>query len=501
MNLGDLDSRYGAVLDLLKQEAPQQALDRLNRLVQQEGYASDEEWRVLQYYSQCYYKLFDKQKCREYSWAALQHSEGQPFRIQQLEFSDYLFMLHYYPEVTDTEMRQMHFAYDQFTQAVGQYEHSLERHRHDKLRIGYIAGEFTDNVVSYFTIQLLLAYNREAFDVYCYQLHEGRDLLSDDIEQHIAVMRRYPRNAEYSQVAQAIYEDEIDILFDFDVHASGGRTMAVMCYRPAPVQAAGIGYMNTSGSSAVDYFLGDPYCDPPGMHDEDFREEIWRLPHSHFCYTPSARVLNVKKEYKLHEPILFGSFNNFLKINTAILEDWLQIIRQVPGSRILIKNSSHKTNALKIIGRQLNRIGFKPEEYILEDATGDYLARYLDVDILLDTYPYTGGGTTCEALYMGVPVIARYGRRHGERFSYGILQNIGLGDLACATREEYVAKAVALAGDKALLTALHQQIPVMMQHSPLMDGPAYVQAVEDMYRTIWAKWRQKQEAAGVTPNI
>lgn len=501
MNLGDLDSRYGAVLDLLKQEAPQQALDRLNRLVQEEGYASDEEWRVLQYYSQCYYKLFDKQKCREYSWAALQHSEGQPFRIQQLEFSDYLFMLHYYPEVTDTEMRRMHFAYDQFTQAVGQYEHSLECHRHDKLRIGYIAGEFTDNVVSYFTIQLLLAYNREAFDVYCYQLHEGRDLLSDDIEQHIAVMRRYPRNAEYSQVAQEIYDDEIDILFDFDVHASGGRTMAVMSYRPAPVQVAGIGYMSTSGSSAVDYFLGDPYCDPPRMHDEDFREEIWRLPHSHFCYTPSARVLNVKREYHLHEPIIFGSFNNFLKINTAILEDWLRIIRQVPGSRILVKNSSHKTNALKIIGRQLRKAGFKPEEYILEDATGDYLERYLDVDILLDTYPYTGGGTTCEALYMGVPVIARYGRRHGERFSYGILQNIGLGDLACATREEYVAKAVALAKDKELLSTLHQQIPVMMKDSPLMDGPAYVQAVEDMYRTIWAKWQQKQEAAGVTPNI
>ena len=259
--------------------------------------------------------------------------------------------------------------------------------------------------------------------------------------------------------------------------------------------------MSTSGSSAVDYFLGDPHCDPEGLHDADFREEIWRLPHSHFCYTPSARVLNVKKEYKLHEPIIFGSFNNFLKINEAILEDWLQIIRQVPGSRILIKNSSHKTNALKIIGRQLNRIGFNPEEYILEDATGDYLARYLDVDILLDTYPYTGGGTTCEALYMGVPVIARYGRRHGERFSYSILQNIGLGELACATREEYIAKAVALARDKELLRTLHQQIPVMMQASPLMDGPAYVQSVEDMYRTIWAKWQQKQEAAGVTPNM
>ena len=493
MDLGDLDKRYGAVLDLLDKEAPQQALDRLNRLIQEVGYKPDEEWRVLQYYSQCYYKLFDKQKCRQYSWAALKHSKGQPFRIQQLEFSDYLFMLHYYPEVTDAEMRHLHFFYDRFTRAVEQYKHNPKRHQHDKLRIGYIAGEFTDNVVSYFTIQLLQAYNRDAFAVYCYQLHAGRDLLTDDIEQHITVMRRYPRTVEYSKVAQEIYDDEIDILFDFDVHASGGRTMAVMSYRPAPVQVAGIGYMSTSGSSAVDYFLGDPYCDPPGLHDEDFCEEIWRLPHSHFCYTPSARVLKVQKAYHPHEPIVFGSFNNFLKINTEIMADWLQIIRQVPGSRILIKNSSHKTNALKVIDRQLRHQGFNPGEYILEDATGDYLERYLDVDILLDTYPYTGGGTSCEALYMGVPVIARYGRRHGERFSYSILQNIGLGELACATRTEYIAKAVSLAEDKELLSALHQQIPAMMKASPLMDGARYVQAVENMYRQIWAKWQKKQK--------
>ncbi|WP_072000133.1 hypothetical protein [Selenomonas ruminantium] len=488
MDLGRLDERYKPVLNLLRQEAPQQALDRLNQMVQEVGYAPDEEWRILQYYSQCYYKLFDKQKCRAYSWAALQHSEGQPFRIQQLEFSDYLFMLHYYPEVTDTELRELHFMYDRFTQTVEQYRHKVNHHQHKQLRIGYLACEFTDNVVSRFTIPLLIAYDRDRFEVYCYQLGEGRDWLTDEIEKQVKVLRRYPRNSELSRVAADIYADEVDILFDFDVHASGGRTMAVMSYRPAPVQVAGIGYMSTSGSSAVDYFLGDAYCDPSGLHDEDFREEIWRLPHSHFCYTPSARVLAVKKKYQLHEPIIFGSFNNFLKLNDEMLEAWLAIIRQVPGSKILLKNSSHKTNALKIVGRKLRSLGFKPKEYILEDATEDYLERYLDVDILLDTYPYTGGGTTCEALYMGVPVVTRYGRRHGQRFSYGILQNIGLGELACATFAEYIAKAVALAMDKDLLQALHQQIPQLMQESPLMNGAAYVQAVEDMYRGIWAKW-------------
>ena len=488
MDLSKLDERYKPVIDLYRQGAPQQALDRLNRMVQETGFAPDEEWRILQYYSQCYYRLFDKQKCREYSWAALQHSEGQPFRIQQLEFSDYLFILHYHPEVTDDEMRQLHFMYDRFTRAVGQYSHNPTRHRHDKLRIGYVAAEFTDNVVSYFTIQLLLSYDSTAFEVYCYQLGEGRDCLSDTIESRIRVMRRYPRHAELSKVAADIYDDEIDILFDFDVHASGGRTMAVMSYRPAPVQVAGIGYMSTSGSSAVDYFLGDVHCDPPGLHDEDFREEIWRMSHSHFCYTPSERMLAVKKEYCFNEPVVFGSFNNFLKLNEEMLAAWLQIVRQVPGSKLLLKNSSHKLNALRVIERQLKKLGFKPEEYILEDASGDYMQRYMDVDILLDTYPYTGGGTTCEALYMGVPVVSRYGRRHGQRFSYSILQNIGLGELACASLDEYVEKAVALARDKELLTALHQEIPRMMRSSPLMDAKGYVQEIEGMYRTIWRRW-------------
>lgn len=488
MDLGKLDERYKQVLELLEQEAPQLALDKLNRILQAEGFTQDEEWRILQYYSLCYYKLFDKAKCRKYSWAALQHSEGQPFRIQQLEFSDYLFMLHYYPEVTDTEMRELHFMYDRFTQAVEQYQHDINHHQHKKLRIGYLACGFTDNVVSYFTIQLLMAYDRNNFEVYCYQLSEGRDLLTDEIEKQVKVLRRYPRNGELSQVAADIYADEVDILFDYDVHASGGRTMAVMSYRPAPVQVAGIGYMSTSGSSVVDYFLGDVHCDPPGLHDEDFREKIWRLPHSHFCYTPSARVLAVKKKYQIHEPIIFGSFNNFLKLNDEMLAAWLQIIRQVPGSKILLKNSSHKTNALTVISRKLKQLGFKREEYILEDATGDYLERYRDVDIMLDTYPYTGGGTTCEALYMGVPVVARYGRRHGSRFSYSILQNVGLEELACTSLEEYVAKAVALAQDKTLLMALHRDIPKMMHDSPLMDARGYMDNIECMYREIWTKW-------------
>ena len=112
---------------------------------------------------------------------------------------------------------------------------------------------------------------------------------------------------------------------------------------------------------------------------------------------------------------------------------------------------------------------------------------------MLDTYPYTGGGTTCESLYMGVPVVARYGRRHGERFSYSLLQNAGLGDLACRTREEYIELAVSLAQSPALLQKLHEDIPRLFQASPVMNSQQYVREVEAAYRRIWQTWLQQKK--------
>lgn len=476
--------------------APQEGLDRLDEIVRKEHFAPEDMWRVWQCYSLLWYRLFDLRKSRAYAWQALTHPGGQPRLIQQVEYSDYLFSLHYIDDVNDAERRQLEQQYDMFAQNTEQFSHSPEHHRHEKIRVAYLAGAFQDSVLSAFTAQLLLAYDRSAFEVYAYQLSEKRDLYTDEVEHRVKNFRMYPRNVDYHDVARDIWRDEIDILFDLEVHAGGGRTMAVMCYRPAPVQVAGIGYMSSSGTKAVDYFLGDPYCDPPGLHEEDFAENILRMPHSHFCYTPSTRVLRANHDYHVHSPIVFGSFNNFFKLTDHMLKLWLRILRAVPGSRMLIKNSIPKLNALRMTRRRLLHLGFRPEEFELEDATADYLSRYQDVDILLDTYPYPGGGTTCDALYMGVPVVTRYGRRHGTRFGYSLLENIGLGELACKDDEEYVEKAIALAQDPVLLAALHEKIPQMMKASPVMDAAAYLRDLEAAYRSIFARWLQSQAGNG-----
>ncbi|MCI6099064.1 MAG: hypothetical protein MR698_00265 [Selenomonas sp.] len=493
MTLGEIDDRLVPAANLIE-TAPREALERLDDIVRREPFAPDDMWRVWECYSLIWYKLFDKQKSRAYAWQAITHPGGAPRIIQQIEYSDYLFFLHYFDDLSDDERRELEMLYDKFAQDAETFPHPLERHRHAKLRIGYIASAFADNVLSVFTAQLLIAYDRSAFEVYAYQLSETRDLYTDEVERQVEKLRMYPRNVDYRDVAQDIWNDEIDILFDLEVHSGGGRTMVVMCHRPAPVQVAGIGYMSSSGTKAVDYFLGDPYCDPPGLHEEDFAETILRMPHSHFCYTPSTRVLRAAHEYHVHSPIVFGSFNNFWKLTDHMLRLWLRIVRAVPGSHILIKNSSQKINAMRMTRRRLLHIGFRPGEFELEDVTAEYLSRYQDVDLLLDTYPYTGGGTTCDALYMGVPVVTRYGRRHGTRFSYSLLENIGLGELACRDDEEYVQKAVALARNPVLLSALHARIPEMMKASPVMDARAYLHDIQAAYQDIFARWRRGMEA-------
>ena len=138
--------------------------------------------------------------------------------------------------------------------------------------------------------------------------------------------------------------------------------------------------------------------------------------------------------------------------------------------------------------QRLNSLGFRREQLDIRPGTADYLDEYMDMDIALDTYPYPGGGTTCEALYMGLPVVTRYGQRHGSRFGYSLLMNMGLGELTASSDEEYIRIASALASDSELLAGLHASIRTLMQRSPLMDGRGYVREVETAYEKIWKDW-------------
>lgn len=481
-----MDRKLEPVIKLYTAHKPKLALDRLRFLLNQGIFLPEEMWRVYQRMGDCFFDMLEIDKAREVYWYCLTHAEGMPLRKQQEIFSNYLFISHYSTRISDEELREKHFIYDQLLQRSVMFTHRKRKHK--KLRIGYLAPMHCKNVVSFFSVHLMTTYDKSRFEVYLYSLMGQDDDLTKQLQEETDGWYIFPANMKRREMAEKIYRDEIDILVDLGVHTAGGQTLQIMGYKPAPVQMAGIGYMSTSGMTAIDYFLTDRYCDPLGENDEDFSEKLIRLPQSHFCYMPPERILHCKGVYKLHSPIWFGSFNNIAKITEPMLLCWKEILNRVPGARVLIKNASSSVWNLAALRQKMRRVSFPEERYVLEKGSHDYLDRYLDVDIVLDTYPYTGGGSTCDALLRGMPVITRYGKRHGTRFGYSLLANVGLEDLAAGSDEEYIEKAVALAKDPERIKRIHAELPAKMMASPIMDVKEYVKTVESAYEQIWQRW-------------
>ena len=398
--------------------------------------------------------------------------------------SNYLMYLHYADGVTDEMMCDAHAAYAKMLGSLPLFSHTVRKH--GKLRIGYLSPNLTDHIVLNFAIQLFSAYNRSRYEVRLYDIGtlqcETTDWVAGMVDGYTDLSKCRPQEA-----AARIHADEIDILFDLAGHSAGGKTLMIAAHKPAPIQLSGIGYFNTTGLSAMDYFLGDPFCDPPG-EEVHFTEQILRLPQTHLCFTPSERFRPYEHLQRTpHENVVFASFNNFAKITDAMLTAWGEILRAVPTARLLLKNVHPLKETLTRMKKRAVQAGIDPARLELRPGSKDYLADYLDADVILDTFPYQGGGTTCEALCMGLPVVVRAGTRHGARFGVSLLHNAGLSELIAGSTEEYIERAVLLARDRTLLGALQTAIPRMMRASPLMNGMGYVRAMEDAYEMIWER--------------
>lgn len=371
---------------------------------------------------------------------------------------------------------------------------------HRQLRIGYLSADFRCHPVGYFAAALFAHFDAGRFAVYGYAANDA-DALTELFARQATVWRDV-RGLAAETVAQRIREDEIDILVDLTGHTAHNLLPVLAC-RPAPVQLSGLGYMGTTGMAAVDYFLGDRFLEwglarPPYpclAVSPDFTERLLVLPHSHFCcslldrFPPAAAAPCLSRG-----TVTFGCFNNFAKVSDALLGLWAQILEQVPGSRLLLKHQLFDSaEGRAYIGQRLAAQGIPLARVELRGFSAGYLAEYQEVDVALDTYPYTGGMTTFEALYMGVPVVSLYGNRHGSRFGLSLLGNVGLEELAAATPAGYVVRAVGLARDKDLLAALHQKLRTLVQRSPLVDGAAYVHEMEAAYQLIWKERWQEHE--------
>ena len=403
-------------------------------------------------------------------------------------YSKYLMCFHYL-FVSKKKYFQLHQGYNELFKDIWQFRHDKHQHkRHRRIRIGYLSPDFNKCVLADFIRVLVADYNQDDFQVYCFSNGKEDDIT--EFYRSCSVKWVDISGLNVPEAARTIYDRGIDILFDLAGHTR--NNLPILAYKPAPVQICGIGYFATTGLDKVDYFLTDKYL----CHDdtsEYFVEKLLVMPQSHLCYWPMKimpqEICGTPAQKKGY--ITFGSFNDPIKANHTVLQTWQKILAAVPNSRLLIKGRMFDAAyGIAIMKNMLSEAGINLDRVELRGFTKEYLREYYDVDIALDTFPYPGGGTTCAALYMGVPVITLGDGSHGGDFGISILKNLGM-DVCCAyTQEEYIEKAVILASDAGLLDELHMQLRHIIQASSLMDRQGYMKDLEDNYRKIWKKYLQ-----------
>jgi protein O-GlcNAc transferase len=357
-----------------------------------------------------------------------------------------------------------------------------------RLRIGYVSPDFRQHSVSSFFLPLLMAHDRNEMEIFCY----AEVKRPDDMTARIRGLADHWRSTVGfgdDAVAQKIYEDRIDILVDLAGHTGNSRLL-VFARKPAPVQVTWLGYPDTTGMPVMDYRLTDEVADPEGNSDEYYSETLVRLKEGFLCYLPPDGAPDVSRLPALESGrITFGSFNNLPKVNEKVIEEWSRILLQVPGSSLLLKGKSladestkHRYMDLFIKnGVTSDQIKMLPKT----SSISEHLDLYNRVDIGLDPFPYNGTTTTCEALWMGVPVVTLRGDRHSARVGESILTRLGLKELITVNGEEYVRRAVRLAGVLDRLEELRAGMRRRMMESHLCNSKSFARIIETAFRGMW----------------
>jgi predicted O-linked N-acetylglucosamine transferase (SPINDLY family) len=367
-----------------------------------------------------------------------------------------------------------------------------------RLRVGYVSPDLRTHPVGRFALPLFAHGDRSRFELHVYTDHRGADSLTDSLREHCHGWRITAGQSD-GAVAELIRQDRIDVLVDLTMHLAGSRLL-VFARRPAPVQITYLAYCSTTGLDAIDYRLTDPYLDPPQSGNDAYAERSIRLPATYWCYLPIPAAPDVDAPPAAQTRIAtFGCLNSPAKITAPTLEAWTRLLERVPASRLLLHLPSGERE--REVRERLAERGIDPARLTVvpRTSTDRYLATYAAIDVALDPFPYGGGTTTCDALWMGVPVVTLRGDTAVGRGGASILSNVGLADLIAENVEGYVGIAAALAGDLPRLAALRAGMRARMQRSPLMDAARFAADVESAYRTAWRAWCQTR--AGVSEPI
>jgi protein O-GlcNAc transferase len=359
------------------------------------------------------------------------------------------------------------------------------------LRIGLVSGDFCNHPVGYFLdgVVAALALNAPSLELFAYPTRTCDDELSRRIKAGCNAWHPLIGLSDEHAAAE-IGSDGIDILIDLSGHTAHNR-LSMFAWKPAPVQVSWLGYFATTGVPAMDYFLADPWTLPAG-EEGSFTEKIWRLPQTRLCFTPPRSNIDVSVLPALSNGyVTFGCFNNLTKMNDAVVALWARILNAVPQSRLFLKARQIKQDsARRQIADRFAAHGIEACRLVLEDYVPreNYLEAYQRVDIALDPFPYPGGTTTAEALWMGVPVLTLAGERFLSRQGVGLMMNAGLPEWVAVDAADYLAKAIAHAGDLQKLAALRAGLRPQVLSSPVFDAPLFAEHFEAALRGMWRTW-------------
>ena len=400
--------------------------------------------------------------------------------------SNLLLTLHYHPDYSPADLLREHRAWAErhvAPLAAVRRPHANDRALDRVLRVGYVSPDFREHPVARFVLPLFREHDRQQVEVFAYSDVTAADPVTGMVRRHVDQWRDVATLRDM-ELADAIRADGIDILVDLAAH-SGHNRLLTFAHKPAPVQVTYLAYCSTTGVDAIDYRVTDRFLDPPG-EPQHYTETSIRLPHCYWCY--SEPPLGRPTADRRAGPPTFGCLNNYAKVTDLTLALWARLLKSVPEAQLLLyaRTGAHRDR----VHRALHEAGVDESRatFVGRQSLALYLETYRDIDVALDPHPYGGGTTTCDALWMGVPVVSLAGRTAVSRAGATLLSHVGLERLVARSEEQYLERAAELIRDQGSLAELRRQLRHSLESSPIMDALQFTRGFEAALRSAWRAW-------------
>ena len=418
---------------LLEKNLPVEALERLKKILYSGNFV--DEWRVHDLIGAAFHDLCNAEGAVQASLSAAE--TDKILRSQRIHFSNYLFTLHYLnvdEEIIFDAAKVYNSLYRDVDKSLELGAWSLK----DKISVAYIAPHFNDSSAARFYESLLTDYNREKFFVTAWSLSNDEDDFTKKIRQNVDGYFNVAEKS-FEETAQMIHDNNTDILFDLGGHTDGGLTLQIAAYKPARVQMSGIGYFDTTGLDAIDFYVTDKFL--IDGNEKFFTENILTLDKL-FAFKPNEKMIRAKNFQRTEHDLTFGCLNNFMKITDDYLNCIRIILEELSDSKMIFRDTTPLESRRIALTEKVELAGLPIDRVDIFCGHDDFFDDYAQIDLILDTFPYTGGMMTALALYMGVPVLNLRGKSHSQRIGADILRIAELENFIVNDVDEYINFAV-----------------------------------------------------------